>query len=91
MIIFYAAADAKSCENKIAIIKDIEDRLVPVILDEIKTNVPKKVEFIAAAKEQHEVIDDMISHFDGGAIKDNCHLMKISISIDVELIRKTKG
>ena len=67
--------------------RDLEERLLPVIIDDLKTNFPKRVQYVAAAANQQEIIQQMKALAEGNWVKEDCHLLKVKVSFEVEIVK----
>jgi len=85
----YAAIPATDVAFKSTnyISEDLEGRIAPAILDELRTGFSKRICYSAAEPTRKALIDAMNEAMDAKFVKDDHHMVKITVSVKVEMVR----
>ena len=88
MFEIYAAAEVPDLafKSKNLLVEDLEARFSPAIVQELRENFPLLIEYVAAENSKRELADTMRVAFDNDVLKGDFHLVKIKVSIDVEIV-----
>lgn len=93
---FYAQADVQ--ERCLPVVNEAVAAMGPVIIDsvisELNGNMPRRVQYVDAARSVKELQDNMEQLYEFEVVKDPCELLKVSVVVDVsfrvEVIKKKR-
>lgn len=90
MFEIYAAAEVPDVAFKSSefLARDLETRFAQPMVQEIRSNFPIAVQYVAAENTMSGLINTMDVAFEHEALKGDFHLVKIKVSVEVELVKR---